>query len=140
MTDDKNQGTLSDRFRVDWHITREQVIDRISQHNKPNREKGSIEELLQAGIQLLNPARFVQGNWPLPIEKIKTQDKEHVLVEIPADIQAIRQKDAGNAGDWRLHTRKIFETLFADDYQVVDFIYNPGNQPRSFYLMDKVLL
>ena len=61
-------------------------------------------------------------------------------VEIPADIQTIRKIDPGNARAWRLHTRDIFEMLFADDYRVVDFIYNPGEQPRSFYLMDKVRL
>ena len=99
-----------------------------------------MEELIQSGVQLLNPARFDQGKWPLPIEKIKSPNKQQILVEIPADIQAIRQSDPGNAGVWRLHTRDIFETLFSDNYQVFDFIYNPGDQHRSFYLMDKGLL
>ncbi len=140
MSDEMNQGTVSDRFGVDWLITGDHVIDRISQSKNSRREGDSIEELLQSGVQLLNPARFDQGKWPLPIERIKFPDKQQILVEIPADIQTIRQSDPGNAGAWRFHTRDIFETLFSDNYQVFDFIYNPGDQPRSFYLMDKVLL
>ena len=140
MSDEMNQGTVSDRFGVDWLITRDHVIDRISQYKNSRREGDSMEELIQSGVQLLNPARFDQGKWPLPIEKIKSPNKQQILVEIPADIQAIRQSDPGNAGVWRLHTRDIFETLFSDNYQVFDFIYNPGDQHRSFYLMDKGLL
>ena len=140
LSDAMNQGTVSDRFRVNWHITRDHVIDRISQTRKSKRKRDLIEELIKSGVQLLNPARFDRVEGPFPVEKIKTQNNGQILVEIPPDIQSIRKIDPGNARAWRLHTRDIFEMLFADDYRVVDFIYNPGEQPRSFYLMDKVLL
>ena len=140
MSDEINRGTLSDRFGVDWYITREHVINRIDHHKNPKRENDSIDELLQAGVKLLNPARFDQKKWPVPVEIEQIIAKERVLVEIPADIQEIRRNDAGISGDWRHHTRKIFETLFAEGYLVVDFIFNPGDQPRSFYLMHKVNL
>jgi len=138
MTDEMNRGTISDRFRVDWQITSDHVIDRISQNKNSKRKRESIKDLLASGSQLLNPARFDQGKWALPVEKMKAPIKGQILVEIPADIQAVRKTAPDIARLWRLHTREIFEMLFVKKFRVFDFIYNPGDQPRSFYLMEKM--
>jgi len=137
MYDEMNQGIVSDRFRVDWLITGDQVIDRLTQNKNSNQKRISIEELLLSELQLLNPARFDQGEWPSPIEKTTAPNKKQILVEIPADIQIIRQEDPELAAAWRDHTREIFEDLFAENYIIFDFIYLPEDPPRSFYLLEK---
>jgi len=58
-----------------------------------------------------------------------------LLVEIPPDIQAIKQISSDQALAWRLHTRQIFEDLFAKGYLVTDFVFERGAQPRSFYVL-----
>ena len=58
-----------------------------------------------------------------------------VLVEIPANFLALKSADSDLAQQWRLHSRTIFETLFEHGYLVTDFVYLPGNTPRSFYVL-----
>jgi predicted GNAT superfamily acetyltransferase len=56
-------------------------------------------------------------------------------VEIPADFQAMRSTDPALAFAWRVHTRELFERLFAAGYLVTDFVHVDGEQPRSFYVL-----
>jgi predicted GNAT superfamily acetyltransferase len=70
-----------------------------------------------------------------------------LLVEIPADFQAIKRKDFELARRWREHTRAIFEELFAAGFMVTDFVTHSSNDQsvndrkdedgwrRSFYLL-----
>jgi predicted GNAT superfamily acetyltransferase len=39
------------------------------------------------------------------------------------------------AGRWRMHTRRIFQELFAQGYLVTDFVHLSGEHPRSYYVL-----
>jgi predicted GNAT superfamily acetyltransferase len=60
-----------------------------------------------------------------------------LLVEIPPDFQAMRAADRDLAFRWRMHTRKIFEDLFARGYLVTDHVYLPEPLARSFYVLTR---
>ena len=45
-----------------------------------------------------------------------------LLVYVPRDYQAIKQRDLGLALRWRLHTRAVFEAAFAAGYLVTDLV------------------
>jgi predicted GNAT superfamily acetyltransferase len=58
-----------------------------------------------------------------------------ILLEIPSDIQSLKAADPDLALVWSDHIRGLFIDLFARDYLITDFIYQPGFQPRSFYVL-----
>jgi predicted GNAT superfamily acetyltransferase len=63
---------------------------------------------------------------------------EAVLIEIPADFQAIKSADMGLAREWRAQTREIFEICFGAGYVATDFISEvQGEQRRNFYLLQR---
>jgi len=131
LPDGLNRGIATDRFRVDWYINSNHVRDRLVR-------KPKVSTLADLDAQLLNPTIRGSERHPHPAERIAKPAEKQILVEIPADMQAIRKDDMALGFAWRAHTRSIFEALFAEGYQVVDFIYEKNAEtPRSFYLLDK---
>jgi len=58
-----------------------------------------------------------------------------VLIEIPADLLALKTADPVLALRWRLGTRAAFQALFRQGYAVTDFVYEPGSTPRAVYVL-----
>jgi predicted GNAT superfamily acetyltransferase len=59
-----------------------------------------------------------------------------LLAEIPSDIDSIREENPEIALAWRMHTRKVFETAFANGYIITDFVFLKGEKlPRSYYVL-----
>lgn len=126
LADRINTGLATDRFKVDWWIAHRHVVDRLA--------KLSPADTLITGAQLLNPARIGADELLYPCETPLEITGPRLLVEIPPNIQIIRQTDLGLAAAWRSQTRELFEKAFAAGYQVVDFIYTK-KRPQSFYLL-----
>ncbi|KAA3648017.1 MAG: GNAT family N-acetyltransferase [Chloroflexi bacterium] len=140
MRDGLNAGLPSDRFQVDWWL----VSTRVNQHlSKKPRLQLDLAHYLDAEAQKVNHTDLDGGNWATPqkdILQLPNDPAEHpalLLVEIPADFQALRAAERELAYTWRIHTRKIFEDLFAIKYLVTDFVYLPGTNPRSYYVLSK---
>jgi predicted GNAT superfamily acetyltransferase len=145
MRDQLNIGLPSDRFLVDWWVNSKRVSRRLS---KRRRIKLDLAHYLAGGIEILNPSHLGERGFPLPDENhvlpLSFGEKEPpamTLVEIPADFQNLRSEDPGLGLAWRMHTRLIFEQLFARGYLVTDFIFLPYRiEPkeawaRSFYVL-----
>ncbi len=135
MRDDLNRGMESDRFEVDWWVNTRRVEHRLS---RQARSALTLQHYLTAQVPLVNPARFSSGVLLQPLE-VPMPEMEFtsplLLMEIPANFSALRQNDPPLAQAWRLHTRQLFQALFALGYLVTDFIYNPSDIPRSFYVL-----
>ncbi|HEX6383359.1 MAG TPA: hypothetical protein VF177_01700 [Anaerolineae bacterium] len=129
----RNAGLATDRFEVEWWVTSNRVQSRTAQQRAPL----SLHALLGGGAVLVNGATFNEAGLPLPPDEYAVQPGNLLLVEIPADFQAIKQMDFSLAKEWRLHTRFIFEELFQAGYVVTDFVHHTETtgQPRSFYLL-----
>lgn len=145
MRDALNVGTPSDRFQVDWWVNSKRVLRRLS---RQARLRLDLAHFLAAGAQIINPSHLNEQGLPVPGEVIFTPSPSHnghsseadkketlILVEIPSEFLSIKAMDASLALAWRMHTREIFESLFAMGYLVTDFVYLPGDHPRSFYVL-----
>ncbi len=137
MRDGLNVGLPSDRFRVDWWVNSRRVVERLTGEPPPRR---GLSHYLEAGARVLNPARWDEAGRPLPPESPQTAMENGrllptVLVEIPADFLALKATRPDLALAWRLHTRALFEELFANGYLVTGFIHESGTPPRSFYVL-----
>ncbi len=128
MRDDLNVGLPSDRFQVDWHIASGHVAGRLR-----GDWVGPSLSALQAGdVPVLN--RALPGDPPCPPQTILPLAGDRLLVQIPAHFQAIKSADLGLARAWREHTRALFEAAFAEEYTVVDQLFESG---QSCYLLKK---
>lgn len=156
MRDGLNVGIPSDRFRVDWWVHSLRVIRRLSRQRRLTLD---LAHYLDAGSEIINRSNMDEAGWPLPPWQTLPSDVELIallrpnnladggseaggndfvpvlMVEIPADYLALKAAHLTLALEWRLHTRELFEHLFAQGYLVTDFVYLPGAYPRSFYVL-----
>ena len=56
------------------------------------------------------------------------------LFEIPGNFQEIKSVELALAQEWRMYSRVIFELFFNHGYLVTDFVYQPGDVPRGYYI------
>lgn len=141
LRDGLNVGLPSDRFQVDWWVFSRRLEQRLS---KQPRQRLDLARYLEAEVAILNPTRLNQAQWPEPAPEWQdnlahltaaAEPPALVMVEIPSNFLALKSADANLALEWRLHSRALFETLFEHGYLVTDFVYLPGNTPRSFYIL-----
>jgi predicted GNAT superfamily acetyltransferase len=147
MRDGLNAGLPSDRFEVDWWVNTKRVERRLSRRA---RLRLDLAHYFAGGAGIVNPTREGENGWPRPDESPalplaaageagaaleRPGNAPLLLLEIPADFMALKAADRGLALEWRLHTRALFEALFAGGYLVTDFVHLPGRQPRSFYVL-----
>jgi predicted GNAT superfamily acetyltransferase len=103
----------------------------------------NLPQYFQAGAELLNPTNIMENGLPYPpsikqpYSRIEDQQEQTAmfLVEIPADFQSLKAMDLPLGLEWRIQTRGLFESLFANGYLVTDFVFLPGAHPRSFYVL-----
>lgn len=108
MGSDLARGIGTDRFIVRWRIA------------GPRSEKEPAAAFAAA------PILSVQAGdeaFPLPLN-------QHVRVEIPTDIQAVKEEDIDRAAAWRSSTRRAFLHYFARGYQVTAYLRDGS---RRFY-------
>jgi predicted GNAT superfamily acetyltransferase len=139
LQDEVNRGLITDRLRVDWWTNSRRVNRRLS---RKARRPLDLAHYLSADASILNPTMVGNNGWPSPsstdfLAKVRSEHGKDaiLLVEIPADFLALKTAETELALQWRLHTREIFENLFKRGYLVTDFVYLPGQQPRSFYVL-----
>jgi predicted GNAT superfamily acetyltransferase len=128
-----NAGLPTDRFEVEWWVTNNRVEGRVVKGRRPL----SLSLFLEGGALLLNETTENEAGLPVPPPYPLAPSANLLLVEIPADFQAVKRKDFGLALAWREHTRRLFEELFHENYTVTDFVYDVGEngRARSFYLL-----
>ena len=65
-----------------------------------------------------------------------------ILIPVPANFQAIKKEDHQLAVDWRMKTRQIFRTLFAQGYTTVDILKSKDELVHYYVLVqeDKLAL
>jgi predicted GNAT superfamily acetyltransferase len=147
LRDGLNEGLPSDRLIVDWWLNSGRVKHRLSRKTRPQLD---LAHYLAADVVIVNPSALNKDGFPLPgdasltgIHALKdTAESIHknisiFMIEIPANFQAIRTYSNLLALDWRMHSRLLFETAFELGYIITDFVFLPGNQPRSFYVLSK---
>jgi predicted GNAT superfamily acetyltransferase len=116
-----NEGLPSDRFQPDWFLDSVHVVRRLQ------------GEDVRTFADLKKVSEFVEARDNKPLDHIGLNEKK-ILLEIPADFRAIKEKDKPLALEWRLFLRDVFHRAFATRYSVTDFLIEQG---RGYYLLEK---
>lgn len=128
LADALSGGMPTDRFKVEWHVGTDLVAGRLS-----GAWPGfSLPALLAQGVPLLEGV--LRDDLLCPPEAMPRFEGQHVLVQIPSSIAAIKARDMGAARAWVDHMRAVFETAFALGYVAVDCLYEEG---QSVYLLER---
>lgn len=127
-----NAGLSTDRFYVEWWVTGNRVMSRVE------RQRGALsyDQMIAGRAHLVNEATFSEG-LPLPPESFLHSERNLILVEFPADIQTLKQRDMALAQKWRAHTRDVFEHYFVRQYVATDFTAreDEDGHRRAYYVL-----
>ena len=134
LRDDLNRGLATDRFQVDWWVASRRIETRLTRQRPPLQ----LHHYLEVGAPIINPAVWNERELPVCHDPIAAPPPDRFLVEFPADFQAIRRADSALALAWRLQLRSICEAAFASGYTVIDFVHEPGQRPRSCYVLQRL--
>jgi predicted GNAT superfamily acetyltransferase len=121
------KGLPSDRFVVDWRIASRRVARRLGATTYPPGDLRTphVNETRMNAHGFLENRAVALG---LCAPKL--------LVEVPANTDAMRARALPLARRWRLETRKVFEYYLSAGYRVEDFIPpHAASEGRCFYLL-----
>ena len=121
MDDSLNKGLPTDRFKLEWWIDRR-------------------FNLLDTGKAYRIPWEYAKKEMPklANIESHLSEIEDHdiVFVPVPAFFQQMKQKDNMLVIDWRMKTRKIFQTLFSKGYVAIA-LEKEQDRPVHYYKLVK---
>ena len=133
MRDGLNAGLPSDRFQLDWWINTRRVERRLGKRSRPTLK---LTHVARSGMRPFYSILNLTDSLPHPPEHVPPFEDRLLLAEIPGDFLALKSQDFSLARDWRFFSRELFETAFAKNYIITDFIFdkNEGN-PRGLYVL-----
>jgi len=118
------KGLPSDRFVANWRLASRHVETRLGGERKPVDYRG-----LPCVNDTADNTRGLPVNRRLRFNL--TQPK--LLVEIPANTDAMREIDLKLALRWRMEARRIFQHYIASGYRVTDFAVPAADSGRRAY-------
>jgi len=133
MRDGLNAGLPSDRFQVDWWINTRRVETRLGKHPRPTLK---LDHVTRSGLRPFYSFPSLTDGLPRPPEHVPPFEDLLLFAETPVDFFALKLKDFSLARDWRFFTRELFETAFAKNYIITDFIFDKNEgDPRGLYVL-----
>ena len=120
-------GLPTDRFEAEWWIESQRVVE-LKQGVRPARE--GWEKLPR-----VNPTRDLGNGFRGSEDALRLElDAEEILVEIPADLIEMMTRERELALDWRMKTRRVFQSYLPRWYRVEGFHRVEG---RYYYRLEK---
>ena len=133
MRDSLNEGLETDRLRLIWRLKDPRVESRL---------RGEYPSLPEDEAWIASASALIEtavGDQALrrPVA-VRPPANPRLLLEIPADLAAVRRWDPGSTRRWRETTREAFSRAFAEGYRVVDFtVVSDRGARRAFYLLER---
>jgi predicted GNAT superfamily acetyltransferase len=113
-----NRGLVTDRFEVEWWLRSPRVCAIV----ESTAARQTFQTAYELGAQdVLSVERDANGLLH-PLEPILDFSGDRVLIEVPADFQALKAASLELAQTWRQVTRTLFTQYFARGYAVVDYL------------------
>lgn len=131
MTDGINAGLPSDRVEAIWHL-RNPRVKQLSEHKIPSPVL-TVSDISDEHYLLRS-----LNNQPANVQLSSKHNT--YLVEIPANINALKQTSTDLALAWRLALRHAFQSAFQVGYSAQDFVMLDGHYyyvlvaPQSWYM------
>jgi predicted GNAT superfamily acetyltransferase len=128
-----------DRFSVSWDLNQKvrRKEYRLRKLLTPERRVIATDRVVVAGKTGLTELDVIREIRPALDQKV-------LLVEIPADFyRMLQETDVGDRGvrgipvDWRMKTRKVFQSLLGKGYRVSDFCRTKPAPQRNFYVLER---
>jgi predicted GNAT superfamily acetyltransferase len=124
-----HKATPTDRFVAEWRLTAPHVERRLSASASPLMRDSALMSAV-----VVNPSKFA-GEWLEPGDPALNADSaRRLLVEIPTSFTDMQLRRPDLALEWRMRTRKIFQTYFARGFRAVDF-FLARDAGRGQYLL-----
>jgi predicted GNAT superfamily acetyltransferase len=136
MLDGLNKGLESDRLTISWYVTHPTVEARLA----GTTPVPDLARLKADGAPVVTQTTSVAAPDGEPYRRLTEvatgADAPVVLVEAPANFQAIKRLDPEAARAWRLGLRTAFEDLLAHGFGVLYLAREEtaGTSPRCYYL------
>jgi predicted GNAT superfamily acetyltransferase len=127
MPDEINRGLESDRLEVDWALRSRRVEAAVT--------GAPIERSWEGAVRSLGAASETADAGPVE-PRLDLNDRV-VLIEIPTNLPALRNRDRGLAHAWRTASRAAFLHYFEHGYHAVDFVLRPGSPRRGDYVLSR---
>jgi predicted GNAT superfamily acetyltransferase len=129
LSDRVHRGLATDRVLSEWWLRSPRTIALIDEGGSAAHLRVGLNEMVvltrttpgPSGQRVLGSIRAEAG-------------ATNVLIEIPEDIQELRDANPAEARRWRLCTREAFERLLAAGYLLVGLVHEGG---RCFQLLEK---
>ncbi len=121
-----HHGLATDRLFVRWELERPRVARRAA--------GGPATAPDPDGLPALNEVTW-RGGVPSTSPPRLDLDGPELLLEIPADWDAVVRADAGLAREWQDAVRRAFESAFARGYAAGGFVSTGGDRPRCAYVV-----
>ncbi len=133
MGSEVNRGLESDRLRVSWALDDPEVERRVAgQYPSPEQDRARWAE-----AQALVETQLGEAGLRVPTT-VSEPSRPTAHLEIPFDLQSVRDHQAGTLRTWRHATRDAFRAAFDLGYRVDDFTtLSLEHERRSFYLLSK---
>ncbi len=129
LADRVHRGLATDRVSVEWWLR----SPRTSALLESGRPAAHLRAPLHEMAVVTRTAADASGLRILAGTE-RREGAEHVLFEIPSDIDRLREENPAEARRWRLETRDAFEWLVGSGYLFVGLLHEGG---RSFHVLEK---
>lgn len=124
-----NLGLATDRIRIEWWLEAPRVASALDHGGTPRHFHLRFHEM-EVATRTRTHASGIRS-----LEGVSKQATgAFVLVEIPVDLDVLRDADPVAARDWRIGIRELLEQLLSSGYVVVGFVHEGG---RSFHLLER---
>jgi predicted GNAT superfamily acetyltransferase len=122
-----NAGIATDRFQVDWWLDNPHTSQRLKGENL-----NELDAIIAEGEVFLNS--MTDDEFPRPQTTETPLLNNRLLLQVPTNIQKMKQFDLPLAQLWRQHTRDIFTAVFQQGYLATDLIFANS---RCYYLLER---
>jgi predicted GNAT superfamily acetyltransferase len=114
-----NAGLSADRLIIEWHL-------RSEPRNRAafSGEVTDIPCLIRSNV----------GGYPENLTPTAGLTEKIYRIEIPADLQIIKNECLEKAKTWRAHTRTAFISAFKEGFEVSNYFRPTSNRPGCFIL------
>jgi chorismate synthase len=122
----------SDRAVVEWWVTNNRVEERI--HRR--RAALTLPQYLESDVLIINPTAPAARGYLQPGPHIHTPQSMLAMIELPDNINDIRDDDPELAKAWQLHLRQVLEGVFAAGFLITDLVRgDQAGQMRTYYVV-----
>lgn len=125
MNDALNRGLPSDRVLVQWWIQSDHV-----QQQQPRLQVQLTDTILETKLDA-QQFPYITAEHTIDV------DQPYILMPIPDNFQAMRKENPELAYEWRMVTRKIFQTLLEHGFVAADMLRHPDTRTSVYVFVQR---